>query len=191
MKTTTTYKMVAAALMAALTCILGPMSLAIPISPVPISLTNLVIYLSVYLLGMKLGTVSYLVYLLLGLVGLPVFSGFTGGAGKLLGPTGGYLIGFIFMALLCGWSIQYGRKWFIIFGGMVLGTAVAYLFGTIWLAWQAGMSFTAALAAGVLPFIPGDLTKIIIAMVLGPIVRKRLGRAGLSFYEVAGTESDK
>ena len=81
-----TYEMTVTALMTAVTCILAPLS--IPIGPVPISFTNLAIYLSLYLLGWKRGTISYLVYLLIGLVGVPVFSGFTGGIGKLAGPTG-------------------------------------------------------------------------------------------------------
>ena len=81
-----TYEITMTALMAAVTCILAPLS--IPIGPVPISFTNLAIYLSLYLLGWKKGTISYLIYLLLGLVGLPVFSGFTGGPSKLAGPTG-------------------------------------------------------------------------------------------------------
>ena len=93
-------------LMAAVTCIAGPLSLALPFSPVPISLTNLAIYVSVYILGMRRGTISYLVYLLLGLVGLPVFSAFTSGPAKLFGPTGGYLTGFIFMALISGYCID-------------------------------------------------------------------------------------
>ena len=88
-----TYEITITALMTAVTCILAPMS--IPIGPVPISFTNLAIYLSLYLLGWKKGTISYLIYLLIGLVGLPVFSGFTGGPAKLAGPTGGYIIGFI------------------------------------------------------------------------------------------------
>ena len=87
-------------LMTAITCILAPLS--IPIGPVPISLTNFAIYLSLYLLDWKKGTISYILYLLLGLVGLPVFSGFTGGIGKLAGPTGGYIIGFIPMAIIAG-----------------------------------------------------------------------------------------
>lgn len=188
MKTTTTYKMAAAGLMAALTCILGPMSLAIPVSPVPISLTNLVIYLSVYILGWKLGCISYLVYLLLGLAGLPVFSGFSGGAGKLFGPTGGYLIGFIFMAGICGLFFEKFHcenkcyRYLLNCVGMVLGTLVAYLFGTVWLAVQAGLDFRAALGAGVIPFIPGDLTKIVIILIIGPIIRKRLNKAGFQFY---------
>ena len=99
-----TYEMTVTALMTAVTCILAPLS--IPIGPVPISFTNLAIYLSLYLLGWKRGTISYLVYLLIGLVGVPVFSGFTGGIGKLAGPTGGYIIGFIAMAVIAGLVID-------------------------------------------------------------------------------------
>ena len=95
-------------LMTAVTCILGPLSIPLPFSPVPISFTNLAIYLSVFVLGMKKGTVSYIVYLLLGMVGLPVFSGFTGGLGKLAGPTGGYLAGFIFLAIIAGFCVDKG-----------------------------------------------------------------------------------
>ena len=100
--TLSTRKLVLIALMTAITCIFAPMAIPIPVSPVPISLTNLVIMISIYVLGFKDATISYIVYLLLGLVGLPVFSGFTGGLGKLAGPTGGYLIGFIFLALISG-----------------------------------------------------------------------------------------
>lgn len=87
------------ALMAAVMCIAGP--LAVPIGPVPITLTNLVIYIAVWVLGTAQGTISYCLYLLLGMVGLPVFR-YAGGLGKLAGPTGGYLIGFIAMALIGG-----------------------------------------------------------------------------------------
>lgn len=166
--------------MAAVTCILGPLSLPLPISPVPISLTNFAIYLALYVLGMKLGTVSYLIYLLLGLVGLPVFSAFSSGPAKLFGPTGGYLIGFIFMAVISGFFIDHwkqGKAMSIL--GMILGTAVCYFFGTLWLAYQAGLSFQAALAAGVIPFIPGDLAKIVICALLAPQICKRLRSAGI------------
>ena len=175
-----TRSMVVIALMTAVTCILGPLSLAIPVSPVPISLTNLAVYFAVYILGTKNGTLSYCLYLLIGLIGVPVFSGFTGGPGKLLGPTGGYLIGFIFMAVCCGYFIEKSHQRVLHFAGMVLGTAICYLFGTAWLAFLTGMSFSAALGAGVIPFIPGDLAKIVIALVVGPELRSRLRQAGLN-----------
>ena len=168
------------AVMAAVTCIMGPLSIPIPFSVVPISLTNLAVYLAIYVLGCRRGTLSYLVYLLLGLVGVPVFSGFSGGVGKLFGPTGGYLLGFIFMALICGWAIDhFSCKLVPSFIGMLLGTVVCYAFGTAWLAYQANLTFMAALAAGVLPFIPGDLAKMVIAAVVGPQIRRRLAQAQL------------
>lgn len=120
------------AVMTAVTCVLAPLS--VPIGPVPISLTNLVIYFSLFILGTKKGTISYLIYLLIGLVGIPVFSGFTSGPGKLFGPTGGYLIGFIPLALIAGYFINhFPNKKALSFLGMILGTAVCYALGTAWL----------------------------------------------------------
>lgn len=164
--------------MTAVTCVLAPFSL--PIGPVPISLTNLAIYFSLYALGAKLGCVSYVIYLLIGFIGVPVFSGFTSGPGKLLGPTGGYLIGFLPMALIAGLLIdKFISRRVICLLGMVAGTIVAYAFGTIWLAYQAGMDWKAALMAGVIPFIPGDLGKMLLAMIAGPQIRRQLVRADL------------
>ena len=160
------------ALMTAVTCILAPMSL--PIGPVPISFTNLAIYLSLYLLGWKKGTISYLIYLLLGLVGLPVFSGFTGGPAKLAGPTGGYIIGFIVMAVIAGLVIDNCHKPLIQLVGMIAGTIVCYLFGTVWFCIVADSTFKAALGICVIPFIPADLIKMIIAMIIGPMIKKRI-----------------
>ena len=169
----TTQQMALVAIMTALTCILAPFSL--PIGPVPISLTNLVIYFSLYLLGWKLGTLSYVIYLLIGLVGVPVFSGFTAGPAKLFGPTGGYLIGFIPMAIIAGIVIdKFSQRWIQIFG-MIVGTAICYAFGTAWFCIQAGYTVSAALAVCVIPFIPADLIKMVIAMIIGPEIRKRLG----------------
>ena len=169
----TTQQMALVAIMTALTCILAPFSL--PIGPVPISLTNLVIYFSLYLLGWKLGTLSYVIYLLIGLVGVPVFSGFTAGPAKLFGPTGGYLIGFIPMAIIAGIVIdKFSQRWIQILG-MIVGTAICYAFGTAWFCIQAGYTVSAALAVCVIPFIPADLIKMVIAMIIGPEIRKRLG----------------
>lgn len=176
--TSKAYSMTSIALMAAVICVVGPFTL--PIGPVPISLAPLAIFLSVYILGTKKGTLALLIYLLIGAVGVPVFSGFTGGIGKLAGPTGGYLIGYILMALIAGWFIhRFYDKVVIQFLGMVLGLAVLYAFGTAWLAYSAGMTFGAALAVGVLPFIVFDLIKIVIAIALGRAVRSRLLRSGI------------
>lgn len=164
--------------MTAVICILAPFSL--PIGPVPISFTNLAIYVALYVLGMKRGTVSYLIYLLIGLVGVPVFSGFTGGPQKLFGPTGGYLIGFIPMAVIAGVVIdKCMKKWYFCLLAMIAGTWVCYLIGTAWLAFQANMTFKAALAAGVIPFIVEDLIKMILALLIGPQIHKQLVKAHL------------
>lgn len=167
-------------LMTAVICVLGPLALNIPVSPVPISLGFLAIYFVVIVVGMKLGTISVIIYILLGLAGIPVFTNFTGGPAKLFGPTGGYIIGYIFMALICGFFVdRFGKKLPFYFLGMVLGTVICYLFGTVWLGYQMDMTFTQALAAGVFPYIPGDLLKLIIAIAAGSQIRKRLLKAGL------------
>ena len=166
-----TAQMTVTALMTAITCILAPMALPIPISPVPISLTNLVIFFMAYILGMKLSVASYVLYLLLGTVGLPVFSGFSGG------PTGGYLIGFIFLAAIAGFFVEkFPAKIYMHVVGMIIGMAICYIFGTAWLAGQLGMSFVAALGIGVIPYLPGDTAKIIIAIIAGPQIRKAVSR---------------
>lgn len=179
MKNQHTQSLTLIALMTAVTCILGPLSIMIPLSPVPISFTNLAIYFSAILLGSKKSTVSYIVYLFIGFIGVPVFSGFTAGPEKLLGPTGGYLIGFILMAIITGFMVdKFSGKNYMIVLGMVIGTVITYALGTIWLAYQANMSFQAALFAGVIPYIPGDIVKMAIAIVLGTTIKKQVQRAG-------------
>lgn len=156
-------------LITAVICIVGPVSIPLPVSPVPITLTNFAIYLSLYVLGLKAGTVSCIIYLLLGAAGLPVFSSFSGGIGKLAGPTGGYLIGFLVLSLIQGLLMHlFPRKNSAAIAGMILGTAACYFFGTVWLARQMELSFQEALAAGVIPYLPGDTVKIATASIIGP-----------------------
>lgn len=174
-RTIRTKKIILIALITAITCILAPISLPIPISPVPITLTNLVLLIGVYLIDVKSAAISYLAYLLLGLAGLPIFSGFSGGVGKLAGPTGGYLIGFIFLVIIAGLSVKYFKNKALILGGFILANLVNYAFGTLWLAKGLGIGYGEALAVGVFPYIIGDLVKCVIALVIGPVLAKRLG----------------
>ena len=168
-------RLVLIAMMTAITCILAPLSIPIPVSPVPISLTNLVLLISVYILGWKDASISFIIYLLLGLAGLPVFSGFSGGLGKIAGPTGGYLAGFIFMTVIAGLAVDiFSGKRLPAVIGMALGTAVAYAFVTAWLAIQMDLTFISALSIGVLPYLAGDTLKIILAVIAGPMLKKRL-----------------
>ncbi|WP_294400859.1 biotin transporter BioY [uncultured Clostridium sp.] len=175
MKSLTTKNMAIIALMTAVTCIVAPFSIPLPFTPVPISLTNLVIYISCCVLGAKNGTISFLLYLLIGLIGLPVFSGFTGGLTKLAGPTGGYLIGFIFCALFTGIFVEkFEDKIYMYPVGMIIGTIICYGFGTAWLAFQMNLRFVQALFMGVIPYLIGDTLKIIVSSLLGYTLRNRL-----------------
>lgn len=172
-----TAKMTITALMTAITCIIGPIALPIPISPVPISLATLVIYFMAYVLGAKLSVASIGLYLLLGIVGLPVFTGFAGGLGKVAGPTGGYMLGYLFMAFLSGYFVEkFPSNRFMHVLGMILGTAVCYTLGTMWLSRQLGIGFAAGLSVGVLPYLPGDAAKIAAAVIVGPQIRKSVGQ---------------
>lgn len=164
-----TKQMVLIALMTAVTCVLGPLSIPLPFSPVPISLTNFAIFLAIFVLGMKSGTISFIIYLLLGAVGVPVFSSFRGGFQVLAGPTGGYLIGFIFLALIMGFALDhFDRKLVPTIIGMIIGMVVCYAFGTVWLAKLLSLSFKEGLMMGVIPYLAGDAAKIIIAAIVGP-----------------------
>jgi biotin transport system substrate-specific component len=176
-----TYELTAMAMITALMCILAPFSVPLP-GGVPISFTNMVIYLTVYLLGGKRGTICYCVYLLIGLIGVPVFSGFTSGPAKLVGPTGGYLIGFIFMAMICGAFCAVGKHNIPIYiVGMLLGLAAAYAFGTAWFMYAYKMGLMETLLVCVIPFLGGDALKIAAVAVAGPLIRTRLNKAGVVF----------
>lgn len=182
-KKMTIYQLTVTALMAAVMCILGP--LTIPIGPIPITFMNLAICITAYLLGTKMAAVSFLVYLMIGVIGLPVFSGGEGGVGKLLGPTGGFLVGFIFLALFSGIFIErFAGKRLLHISGMALGMLTAYALGCVWFMLQSGMIFSwknvsATLSACVLPFIIVDAVKLMIAAAIGPVIRKRLAEASL------------
>ena len=165
------------AVMAALLCVAGPFTIAA--GPVPLSLATFAVYLSGALLGWKHGTAAVAVYLLVGMAGVPVFSGFTGGIQKLAGVTGGYLVGYLFCALITGLGSgapRCGRvrpAWLLPVC-MVAGTLALYLFGTAWFMIQTGNALGAALGLCVVPFIPGDVAKIIAAALIARPVRKAL-----------------
>ena len=160
-------RMVYAALMAALTA--AGAYIAIPLGPVPIVLQNLFIMLAGLLLGGRWGLISVAVYLLAGAVGLPVFAGGTGGVGKFVGPTGGYLLGFGAAAYLIGIISESGRgRVTIDVLAMVAGTLIIDAFGVSWLKVVTGISFSKALTVGMLPFLIGDALKIAAAI---PIAR--------------------
>lgn len=139
---------------------------------VPFTLQTFGVFLAVGVLGGKRGTLAVLVYLLLGMVGLPVFAGFSGGMGCLLGSTGGYIVGFLFSALVM-WAIErfLGKKPWVLALSMVLGLIVCYAFGTVWFMQvyaktTGAIGLWTALGWCVFPYILPDLVKIVLAMVL-------------------------
>lgn len=145
--------------------------IAIPLA-VPITLQTFAIFTVVGLLGTKRGIISILVYILLGAIGLPVFSNFNSGVGYLLGSTGGYLLGFIFSALIVGTIIrQFGRKTPVLVLSMILGLLVCYAFGTAWFMYvytqnTGPVGLVTVLSWCVFPFIIPDAVKILLATTL-------------------------
>ena len=160
--------------MTAVICVLSPFAIVTPLSPVPITLATFAIYLTIIILGWESGTISVVVYVLLGFAGAPVFTGFTGGAVKVMGPTGGYIIGYIFLAVIEGAFVEGARGSTMIFVGMLLGTVVLYIFGTFWLMKQSGITLVAAFFTGVVPFVIGDIVKMIVALFVGQKIRSIL-----------------
>ena len=145
----------------------------------PFTLQTFAVFLAVGVLGGKRGSLAVLIYILLGAVGIPVFAGFSGGIGVLLGNTGGYIVGFLFSALLM-WLIEklFGRKTWVLGVSMVLGLIVCYAIGTVWFmvvyAQNSGaVGLATVLGWCVIPFIIPDLVKIALALTLS----KRLSKA--------------
>jgi len=148
----------------------------IPLPPVPITMQTLFVNLAGALLGGYLGALSQVVYILLGVIGLPVFAGGKAGAGVLIGPTGGYLIGFVVGAYIIGklTSLRPKPGLFWLMGSMAAGIAVVYTLGIVQLMLVAKLSLAKAIAVGLLPPLPGDLAKIVIASLICRKVRDRI-----------------
>jgi biotin transport system substrate-specific component len=134
----------------------------IPIQPLPITLQTLFTDLAGVLLGGYTGALSQVIYVLLGIMGLPVFAGGKAGLGTLFGPTGGYLIGFILGAYMIGKMMAIkkdpGLAWTVL--ALAMGNVVIYTLGTVQFAWVAHISITKALLVGMVPFLPGTCSRL-------------------------------
>lgn len=158
-------RMVFAALFASLTAVGAYMKIPLPLTPVPVTMQVFFVLLAGCMLGSRWGTISMIVYLLLGIVGFPVFAGGASGLGVLFGPTGGYLIGFIFAAFVTGklsetLSQRSALKNVLC---MIIGLFIIYVFGALRLMSVAHLTFQQTIVAGVLPFIIGDLVTLLLA----------------------------
>ena len=147
--------------------------LVIPAGDVPFTLQTFGVFAALGLLGGKRGTIAIAVYLLLGAVGAPVFAGFKGGVSALLGPTGGYLIGYLPYAALAGLGAKKDGFWHRCLY-LLLGTAICYTLGTAWFVHQTGRALPESLGLCVLPFLPGDAAKIFLSAALTPRLQKAI-----------------
>lgn len=148
----------------------------IPLPPVPITFQTFFVYLAAALLGGRLGALSQFIYILLGVIGLPVFSGGKGGLGVLFGPTGGYLTGFLVAAFVIGKLVEMKKganlTWLLI--PMVVGTLIIYLLGILQLTLVAKLTLLKAISVGMLPFLIGDAVKIVVAGLVTIKVRDKV-----------------
>ena len=176
---------------AAVICVLSPF--AIP-AAVPVTLATLGVYIAAGCLSAPMSTAAVAVYLAIGALGAPVFSGFSGGVGRLAGPTGGYLVGYLPLAAITSALVSLWRRYekkpgherapiavdlAVRAAAMIAGTVVLYALGTAWFVISQKTTFAAALPTCVLPFLPGDAAKIAAAAIVSRSLTPLLSKAGI------------
>lgn len=172
--------MIVTALFAAIIGVLAQITIPLPL--VPITGQTLAIGLAATILGSRYGTLSVLLYLIIGSTGVPVFAELSGGISKLVGPTGGFLVGFVPAVFIIGFYME--KTGFTIKNAMIantIGMIITLAFGTTWLKISADLTWTQALAGGFTPFLVVGLIKAALASWIGIIIRKRLVSAKLLF----------
>ena len=179
---------VATALFAALLCVCAPF--AIPIGPVPITLATLAVYLIALLQRPERAFLAVLLYVAIGAVGVPVFSGFTGGFDRIVGVTGGFIVGYplcaVVVSLFAHLSKSRLRLLFRVLG-MLTGTILLYGVGTVWFILSTGTDRLSALGLCVVPFLPGDAIKIVLAFFLALFLEKPLSSVLPDAFQSNGT----
>ena len=174
------------ALLTAVTSVLSIMQIPTPWG-VPFTLQTAAMALSGYLLGEKYGTVSTILYVLLGTIGVPVFAGMSAGPGVLFGATGGYIFGFIFMTLLCGIGRAHMKKgaagvvWLVVFSA--LGLAACHILGIIQFKFVAKMTWANAALVGSVPYLLKDIASMIGAYIVAVAIRQALKSTSLFDWE--------
>ena len=172
-----TRMMVMTALMAVIISICSWISIPLV---VPFTLQTFAIFFALVFLGGYYGTLSIVIYILLGVIGIPVFSGFKSGYAVIIGPTGGYIVGFVFSGLLFILITKFfGEKKIVVIISMVMGLVLCYLIGTLWFVHvyagtENAKEFGTVLSLCVLPFIIPDICKMVLAYILGGIVKKAI-----------------
>lgn len=165
-------KRILAAIFTAILCIFAPLS--IPLGPIPVSLTNFCIFLELLILGPVSTLISFGLYLLIGVAGLPVFSGFQGGFAKLIGPTGGFLIGFFVLIALSGILLKYCKNKVLKVCALIIGCWADYVVGSIWYAYICHVGAKSAFLVCVVPFVIIDIIKIIAVVIIADVIKQRI-----------------
>lgn len=171
-----TRTLVMTALMAALMAVVSPFT--IPVGPIPITLGTFAVFFTGAMLPPAAAMASLGTYILLGAVGLPVFSGFRAGPQVLAGPTGGYLVGYFLVALAVALVVRRTNRFWVQLAAAMGGMCACYLLGTLWYMVVAGASFWSGLVLCVFPFIIPDVVKAAAALALARALRSRLNRMG-------------
>jgi biotin transport system substrate-specific component len=159
-----------------LTIVAAQVSIPLPFTPVPFTLQPMVVLLGGAALGARLGMASQILYIAIGIAGLPVFAAspiLPQGFGRLLGPTGGYLMSYPIAAFVAGYLAQRGfdRRYLTSVLAMGAGLAIIFACGVAWLAWGAPrVGLSTAVATGLIPFIPADIVKVLLAATVLPTV---------------------
>jgi biotin transport system substrate-specific component len=168
----------------ALTALAAQVSVPLPFTPVPFTMQPMIVLLGGAILGAKAGLASQVLYLLLGIAGLPVFAAspvLPQGAMRLVGPTAGYLLAYPVAAWLTGWLAErrFDRQYLTSLAAMAAGLAIVFMSGVAWLAYgNPGVGLASALQTGFWPFVPADLVKLAIAAAVLPAAWRLLGAGG-------------
>ncbi|HEY1702505.1 MAG TPA: biotin transporter BioY [Trebonia sp.] len=172
---------------AALIALAARVSIPIPGTPVPITGQTFAVLLTAAALGPARGIAAQLVYILAGVVGMPVFAGAAHGTAVVFGASGGYLVAYPLAALIVGYFARRGADRSVLrtLAVYAVASAVIYAIGTLWLCVDTGMSASAGIAAGVTPFLPGDAVKALLAAGLLPAAWKLVGRSASTKAEAS------
>ena len=168
-----TKELILCSLFAAIIAILSQISIPLPFTTIPLTMQILAVSVTGLILGCKLSTISVLIYLLLGCIGIPVFAQFSGGVGILFGPTGGYLLGLPLMVYIIGLAKDKSSYTIIIFLSLISGLIVVYIIGTLMFASITGNTIYQSILYCVAPFVLVDLIKLILAYIVGSTISEK------------------
>ena len=164
--------MAMAALLAAVTGVLA--QVIIPLGPVPFTMAVFGVFFMGMMLSPRYALASILVYILLGLVGVPVFAGFSAGPAVLAGPTGGYVVGYIAMAVMPAFARAKKLPAWAVLAAAVVGLIICYALGTVWFMLLTQNSLAVSLAWCVFPFVVPDIAKVFLALALARVLERRM-----------------